>query len=80
MVVAFSARGWAAVIAVVEDNGVVCQSIGFKLSEDFANLRVGGSHDVVVAGDVATNFREVGHVTRKSELGGIHPRFRRNES
>lgn len=60
--ISFSTRSGAAVVTVVEDDGVFGEAVTFELGEDLADSGVGGGDDIVVSGDVTATFRKVGEM------------------
>ena len=69
--VSFPPGSGAAVITIVKNEGVVSEAVFFELCENLTDLLVGGGHDVVVAGDIAPDFGEVGKVSREGESGRV---------
>ena len=63
--IAFSAWQDATMIRVVENNGILREFGCFELRKDFTDFLVHGGDAVMVAGEVFSDFREVGKVRRE---------------
>ena len=69
--VALAAWSRAAVVAVVENDGVISEAVFLELGEDAADFGIEGRHGVVVDSEVMAHLGEVREIGREVELGWI---------
>ncbi len=69
--VALASWGDASVVAIIKNDGVLGETRGFKIVENFSDLGIEVRNDVVIMGNIATDAGEIRKVGAQRHLRGI---------